>query len=461
MAKKASKQPNSRNGASRPSAAYFLSLSLENVRCFRDKQTLDLSDGKGGPARWTILLGNNGTGKTTILQALAAFVWLSRTYLREQYPAYAGQPGFVSSPPAFARALFHRDDKAGELKVDFTHMRGFSGQRSGAVGTSFIRFGPESKFVETRSTPLQIDGQPTDFPCFCGYGASRRLGSSGLSDPECDEPGLTLFSDRTTLRNAEEWLLRLDYAASKGAPSQERRVHYERIRALLLAILEETKDLQCETTEGVNPVSHVEFQTPYGSVPLRALGYGYQTLIAWMVDFASRLVERYPNSPDPLAEPALVLVDEIDLHLHPQWQRKLIGHLTEHFPNTQFVATAHSPLIVQAAEDANIALLRREGDQVVIDNDVKTIRGWRIDQIYTSDLFGLPSARPPEMDEPMARRKELLLKTRHTPQEEKELKNLEAVMESLPGGETREQTETLRLIREALENLQDEHSAAP
>src|SRR3981081_2816981 len=51
-------------------AGYFLSLSLENVRCFGPKQTLDLSDGNGKPARWTIILGLNGTGKTTLLQSL-------------------------------------------------------------------------------------------------------------------------------------------------------------------------------------------------------------------------------------------------------------------------------------------------------------------------------------------------------------------------------------------------------
>src|SRR5207245_6221696 len=135
-------------------------------------------------------------------------------------------------------------------------------------------------------------------------------------------------------------------------------------------------------------------RTPYGCVARRQLGYGYRTLIAWMVDFASRMVERYPDSPDPLAEPAVVLVDEIDLHLHPSWQRQLLGHLTRCFPNTQFVATAHSPLIVQAASsvNANLAVLRREGDHVVIDNHPQAIRGWSLDHVLTSDFFNLPSA---------------------------------------------------------------------
>ena len=159
----------------------------------------------------------------------------------------------------------------------------------------------------------------------------------------------------------------------------------------------EIEDIQLTASEGTQPQPAVEFKTPYGWVPLRQLGYGYQTLITWVADLVSRMVERYPDSPNPLAEPAVVLVDEIDLHLHPMWQRKLMGFLTERFPNTQFIATAHSPLVAQAAADANLAVLRREGDHVVIDNDVDNIRDWRIDQILTSDLFGLRN-RPAAAD---------------------------------------------------------------
>ena len=129
---------------------------------------------------------------------------------------------------------------------------------------------------------------------------------------------------------------------------------------VLIKVLPDVSEIRITSRHEKERRPASNLRTPYGWVPLRQLGYGYRTMIAWIVDFASRMVERYPDSPDPLAEPAVVLVDEIDLHLHPKWQRDLIGFLTERFPNTQFIATAHSPLIVQAAGDANIALAQAQ-----------------------------------------------------------------------------------------------------
>ena len=67
----------------------------------------------------------------------------------------------------------------------------------------------------------------------------------------------------------------------------------------------------------------VYVRTSDGEVRLRQLSFGYQTMMAWVVDIGWRLFERYPKSRNPLHEPAIVLVDEIDLHLHPRWQRQI------------------------------------------------------------------------------------------------------------------------------------------
>ncbi len=165
------------------------------------------------------------------------------------------------------------------------------------------------------------------------------------------------------------------------------------------------------------------------------------------------MVERYPNSPDPLAEPAVVLVDEIDLHLHPLWQRKLMSFLTDRFPNTQFIATAHSPLVAQAAADANLAVLRREGDHVVIDNDVDNIRGWRIDQILTSDLFGLETARPPQIESLLKERKELLTKPKLSAADQRRLAEIDVQLGELPAGESAQEVKEREEIRKSLNLL--------
>ena len=121
---------------------------------------------------------------------------------------------------------------------------------------------------------------------------------------------------------------------------------------------------------------------------------------------------------NPLAEPAICLVDEIDLHLHPKFQRTIIQFLTDTFPNTQFIVTAHSPLIVVAAEerplDANIILLKREGDQTVVVNDPVDVSKWSVDQILNSDLFGYVPPRSESLTELRAERDTLLAKPKLT-----------------------------------------------
>ena len=221
----------------------------------------------------------------------------------------------------------------------------------------------------------------------------------------------------------------------------------------MVEFLPEVAETRIQPADEPGGSPRVEAKTPDGWVPLRQLGFGYQSQIAWLVDLASRMFERYPDSSDPLAEPAVVLVDEIDLHMHPRWQRQIIDISSSRFPRTQFIVTAHSPLIVQAAGDANIVLLRREGDHVVIDNDPEVLRNWRVDQILTSELFGLESARPPQIEEPLKERREILAKPKLTARDRKRLGELEARIGDLPAGESAEDRRAMELIRQAAAKL--------
>jgi ABC-type multidrug transport system ATPase subunit len=105
-------------------------------------------------------------------------------------------------------------------------------------------------------------------------------------------------------------------------------------------------------------------------------------MLSWLMDFAKRLFDRYPESANPLKEPAILLVDEIDLHLHPYWQRSIINYLSGLFPQTQFIVTTHSPFILQSMTDVNLYTLRREGDHTVSTHlGNRSFIGWGIEEI--------------------------------------------------------------------------------
>jgi hypothetical protein len=421
--------------------AYFLALQLKNVRSFGHEQILDLSNGAGHPAQWTIILGNNGVGKTTLLQSLVAI-----TPTKESKFIVPRCANFLR----FEWPLYRSGNERYELSADFL----VNTKLTEGSGRGVYNFNVKRGRISIACKAVLPDVM-TEFPCF-GYGASRRIGETALSEKGEDDPFASLFSDSVELLNAEEWLLQANYAAHAGSNAATRKRAEKRrdeIKEILINLLPDVDDIKFAQITEKQPKPAVEVETPYGWVSIKDLSLGYKTLIAWMVDLASRMFDHYPDSPNPLAEPAVVLVDEIDLHLHPKWQRTLMSYLSERFPNTQFIATAHSPLVVQAASDANVVLLRREGDHVVIDNDVKDIHGWRVDQILTSDLFGLESARPPQLEPLLAERTKILSKSKLTKKDKARLEEIEAEIGALPTGETPEDMEAMDVIRRAAKHL--------
>ena len=434
-----------------PPPAYFLSLTVENLRCFGERQTLDLSDGNNRPRQWTILLGENGVGKTTLLQCLAGMqpyeMMMSQEMIEMLLPRF--YEIFLSGIPV-GKISIRRDEKL-EFRLDSE--MSINAKLESSSDSMRVRGGnvwSEPGYAGASGLSDNLRG----LICY-GYGASRRMGTTSLSESQSADTITSLFDDNATLINAEEWLLQADYAAKslEGIERERAENRRDRIKEVLIRLLPDVEELRFTPTKTPPIRTTLEAKTPYGWVSIRDMSLGYRTLMTWMVDFASRLFERYPDSPNPLAEPAIVLIDEIDLHLHPRWQRNLMHFLSETFPNTQFIASAHSPLIVQAATDANVVLLRREGDHVVIDNDVKTVQGWRVDQVLTSDLFGLESARPPQIDAALKERTTLLSKSRLTAKDKARLKELEAQIGALPTGETPQDREAMDIIRRAAELL--------
>jgi predicted ATP-binding protein involved in virulence len=357
-------------------AAYFASLTIENVKCFKEKQTIDLSDGNDKPAMWTVILGNNNTGKTTLLRCLAD---LEATVLKERHyiPKIMTRSNRsflynISSPITLKSNIFFEKEDC-FLKNDWSVNANVSSYSSNSWSSS---------------STFTLD-HLIDRLVIYGYGTNRRAGKTSLSETENQDNTVSLFSDKVALLNTEEWLLQVDYASKNGIESAKFRL--DKIKKVLTSgILPDVENFKCVSQEINNKINNfVECETDYGWVRLHDLGYGYQSMTAWIVDLAQKMFGRYPESDNPLHEPAIVLIDEIDLHLHPEWQRNIIKYLSELFPKTQFIVTAHSPLIVQSAENINLVILEKQGDHVVINQpDLTTYEGWTVEEILMN-LMGL------------------------------------------------------------------------
>ncbi len=436
-------------------APYFYSLTLENIRCFADKQTLDLSDGNGNAARWTVILGENGTGKTTLLQLLAM---LEPEFLdQESQFNPTGEiislysPILSRSNLQFRKILSRKKQwnilEAKELsKHDFVSSQiAFNNKIHSGFTLKGTLLTPMNSFDEAWMANLII----------YGYGAKRHIGTKAWEEYSTFDTAKSLFDPNSELINVSDWLRNLRLRSSFSQRSEYYSVLFEKTLSLFkTGLLPDVDDAELRATEEIGGVT-MFFHTPDGWIQLESLGLGYQTMIAWTVDFAARMVERYPDSQQPLHEPAIVLVDELDLHLHPRWQREIIGFLTKQFPKTQFIVTAHSPLVVQAAQDvnANIVLLRREGDHVVIDQNVRIDRNLTVDLLLTSDAFGLEALYSPKTEELMREQESLQGKSHLSAKEQERLKKIEQEIGIIPISSNPADSEAMALIREAAELL--------
>jgi hypothetical protein len=113
------------------------------------------------------------------------------------------------------------------------------------------------------------------------------------------------------------------------------------------------------------------FRTPSNqdvAIPIEALSEGFKSTFAWLLDMMLRIIERGGDIDNVHNISGIVLLDEIDLHLHPVWQRKILSTLEQLFPSIQFIVTTHSPFIVQSVGQGNVLELyaRRETQEVQI-----------------------------------------------------------------------------------------------
>lgn len=452
---------------------YIKELRLSNIRTFGDVE-LNLENEKGELSQWTLILGDNGIGKSTILQSIA---WAKPQLpnngdVGEKLTIEQVEP-IISDEENSTLVKIVRDKKTtAEINAIFIAERIINSKKIKnkvkscetkiTIGLTKDRNLEEFlRPVTTNSKNIFLNNNIIIF----AYSASRKLGNQNITAVDLEDSIPNFLNEETELYDAEEILHTINYAAL-GA-SEKDKIKYDCFKKnvidMLVSILpdfENVNNIEISAPKLINGIlkqGQVVISTKHGStIPFSSFSLGYKNVISWTVDLAWRLFNQYPESGNPLSEPAIVLIDEIDQHLHPLWQNEIINNLTNAFPNIQFIATAHSPLMVQAAIKGNYAVLQFDPDTgVKIINEPKGVDGWRVDQILTSEFFNLKSSRGPEYDKIFKLREDLVRKNKLTKTEKENLKELTIRLSRFPTGESPEELENREIISALAKKIRD------
>jgi len=431
---------------------YFHDISVKNYKCFGNEQSLNLFDENNQPAMWTVIMGDNGTGKTTLLKLLG----LMSPKMNDGFYDDNTFNTYYSFYPVINDLIVNKKESI------FVKCEHFFVRKQNQPFTLFNGY-QYSDYGYGSPTILHYIDNPALYNFFiCTYGANRIMSDGKLEqidalNIETHLGSSSLYSENSKLINAHEWILQLDYTvkSTEGKEKEWAENQLNKIKDLLINVLPDVTDIRTKPITLNNQKPAIEFLVHTAWVSMRDLSLGYQTLAAWMVDLAARMFYRYPHSKNPLAEPAIVLVDEIDLHLHPKWQRKIVHHLTHIFTHTQFIVTAHSPLIVQSAKNANIVLLKWKGNHVeIINRKQSEIQQWRLEQILTSDFFDIDNSYSYEYQLLEEDKRRILSKSELSEEDDKRLQEIGKRFEEItvsPNSDA--DNKALEIIRKAAEIL--------
>lgn len=356
---------------------------------------------------WIMLIGENGVGKSTILQGVALALMGQQR---------ANQYGLDAS--RFVR----RGEEDGFVSVHIN-----------AVGPVTLRF-------EKGSGQFRVDPPDPKVPLLA-YGPTRLLPSETEHTPLDDRNIRTdnLFRPTVPLSDAESWL------AATWKESREVFDDVGRALCRLLSISERTPP----RLKG----GRVEVRMPDGWHRISDLSAGYRSVLALVVDIAIGTSGKRRRVEDAVG---IVLLDEIEVHLHPTWKIMIVERLRDVFPQLSFLATTHDPLCLKGLYDREIVALRREASgSVSFAADLPSVDSLKADEILTSkELFELPSSRNHISPVTIARYSALLNKKAPSAGERRELARLRrTISEMLAGALTPMQREVERVVASVMKEL--------
>ena len=398
---------------------YVKTIQLDNVKGFRQLQ-FDFERPDGTFPGWTVLVGGNASGKSTLLKAISLAL-IGPDAGRQLLVSPAGwlSPN-QSRAESLAQIVWDRSCDGFKTKGGLPPHVFEAGVRWAAEtrqqGDAREIGVPEFKGIERRTIKstrvhpaLRGPWDPNARGWFCaGYGPMRRLsGGSQASERfsivrEAMSRFVTLFREDAALSESESWL-RLNNSRQRETNSIE-----------LAALLSGAKDL---LGDGLLPhgmkisqitVDHVYVMDGRGvELPMRDISDGCRSVYATVLDLIHGMADVYgavglfgrdAQNRVVVQRPGVVLIDEIEAHLHPRWQMEIPEWLKIHFPQVQFIVSTHSPMVAQAADPNGIFVLPSQDDlgrapRRLDQHEYELIRLRRAEKTLLGAAFGLHDTR--------------------------------------------------------------------
>jgi len=406
---------------------WLKSIELKTIKGFKEQKIL--FHHKNKPYNWITLLGENGVGKSTLLQSIGLLL--------------AGSDGakkLISSPQSWVR----NDAKFGELIVTIQKTNDDEGMM---LNRGRNKWSYDYSYFITGNKTIKINGK--DYPAntlnaeesdtlewlrtnafnldskgwfSVGYGAFRRLSrnlgnipSIELKKANRETNFTTQFQEDQPLNTFEEWMIHLDYRIAKNPDDHNAKKMRDLGKEAIIKLLPGKVNIDQVRSDGI-----ILFSLENVLVELPQLSDGFRSIIALAGDLIWRLIQSFPHLENPTLASGIVLIDELDIHLHPLWQRYIAQWLRSVFPNLQFIIATHSPLIVAGAGDDALTLSLKMVNGEVNIEQINDIYAYDFDYILTSPAFGLISTHSPATQQKIDRYDELNINTYNLTEKEKE-----------------------------------------
>lgn len=428
---------------------YLTAFHAENLKCFAEASLEFPANKDGTRGGWNVLLGVNGTGKSTLLQAMA---------LTLVGPTIGSELLRLGERDKWIRR--QKDMAILDARIELSdHDTVVKGRR---------RVTPyPTRLYVSGSQPTQVEGVDLRQPTLvvspklrrslevgpysgargwfsAGYGPFRRLSGGGVDEDQrlawqggAAGRHVSLFRESAALSRCEPWLRDLhNMANDKSLPKKARDTATRRLnvaRLLIDSLLPQGMRFGKITSQEVTFVNASGL-----AVELGQLSDGFRSFLSLVIDLLQQIIGADEYGPIKgratdachIDTEGVVFIDEADTHLHPSWQRELGVRMCKVFPNIQFIVSTHSPFVAQAARPGALFVVRTEaGGQATVTREEDSVLGWTADQILLSPLFGLTSTRDPDTDALMRQRQSLLGLRKRTSAQAKDLATISAKLE--------------------------------